>query len=140
MFSAGSIKLQNADPFTAPLIDPALLSTRWDIYASIYGLRALFRFHKTSPFAALNLTAVHTFADPTAIDDDAKVEEFIRSTAGTIFHPVGTAAMAKKGTNEGVVDSRLKVLGVSGLRVVDASVFVSICIRILLNGTLTLVP
>ena len=125
-FIVGSITLRSSDPFTAPLIDPAHLTTKFDIYASIYGLRALFRFHTASPFAPLNLTAIGPFADPSAVDDDAVMEEYVRTTIGTIYHPVGTAAITKRGTRDGVVDSRLRVLGVEGLRVVDASVFVSI--------------
>lgn len=57
--------------------------------------------------------------------DDASLLNFIQENAGTVNHPSGTCAMSTKGIG-GVVDSQLRVRGTSGLRVVDASVFVSV--------------
>ncbi|KAF9536329.1 hypothetical protein CPC08DRAFT_652173, partial [Agrocybe pediades] len=53
---------------------------------------------------------------------DAELEAFVRSTTSTLFHPVGTAAMSAKDAGYGVVDPDLRVKGVDGLRIVDASV------------------
>lgn len=59
-------------------------------------------------------------------DDDSSIDAYIRSLTTTIFHPVGTAAMSSWGSNNGVVNPDLTVKGADGLRIVDASVFVSL--------------
>eukprot|EP00657_Telonema_sp_P-1_P003564 TRINITY_DN18484_c0_g1_i1.p1 TRINITY_DN18484_c0_g1~~TRINITY_DN18484_c0_g1_i1.p1 ORF type:complete len:105 (-),score=8.78 TRINITY_DN18484_c0_g1_i1:39-353(-) len=56
------------------------------------------------------------------IDDDTTTEAIIRKKAETIYHPVGTCAMGPKDNASSVVDPELKVIGIEGLRVVDASV------------------
>lgn len=59
------------------------------------------------------------------ITDDASLDTFIRNGTGTSAHPVGTAGMSAKTANYGVVDPDLRVKGISGLRIVDASILVS---------------
>jgi choline dehydrogenase-like flavoprotein len=71
-----------------------------------------------APFDGLNNT--------TMAGTDEELDEYVRANSATIFHPVGTAAMSPKGAEWGVVDPDLKVKGVKGLRVVDASVLVSV--------------
>ena len=62
-------------------------------------------------------------------DTDEELNEYIRAGVSTVFHPVGTASMSPKGASWGVVDPDLKVKGVDGLRIVDASVFVSFIVN-----------
>jgi len=56
---------------------------------------------------------------------DADIDDYIRRSASSVFHPVGTAAMSCSSSKYGVVDQNLFVKGADGLRIVDASVFVS---------------
>ena len=65
-----------------------------------------------SPFGSLSATS------------DSDIDEYVRGLVGTAFHPVGTAAMSSR-SKPGVVDQDLLVKGADGLRIVDASVFVS---------------
>lgn len=60
-----------------------------------------------------------------SLETDEEIDAFMRNTTTPLLHPVGTAAMTARSAGYGVVDPDLKVKGVSGLRVVDASVFVS---------------
>ena len=62
---------------------------------------------------------------PDVSQTDAELNQFIASNSSNLHHPVGTAAMSAKGANYGVIDPDLRVKGVAGLRVVDASAFVS---------------
>lgn len=64
------------------------------------------------------------FGDFANATDDAGIDRYIRGNAATFFHPVGTAQMSAKGASYGVTDPNLKVKGVHGLRIVDASVMV----------------
>lgn len=59
-------------------------------------------------------------------ESDADIDAYVREQASTMFHPVGTASMSAWDAEWGVVDPDLKVKGVEGVRVVDASVFVSL--------------
>lgn len=68
------------------------------------------------------LNRLGDFTDATT---DAKLDSFIASNTGTLFHPVGTASMSAKGAKNGVTDPDLKVKKVSGLRIVEVSVLVS---------------
>jgi choline dehydrogenase-like flavoprotein len=117
----GTIKLQSANPFDKPIIDPQWLTTEFDIVALRESVKASKRFvaapawadYVISPFGGLSATT------------DADIDDYIRRTASTIFHPVGTAAMSCSSSKSGVVDQNLLVKGADGLRIVDASVFVS---------------
>ena len=106
--SVGRLTLRSADPLEAPDIDPAYLSDPDDMRVLAEGVRQMRRIAAASPLAEI--------ADKERAPGDADVEDWIRSAAHTIYHPVGTCGL---GT---VVDDRLRVRGVQGIRVVDASV------------------
>ena len=115
--SRGSIGLRSADPRDPPLIRPNYLSARGDIDALVRGVRLLRRVFAQAPFERWRGAELQPGP---AVQTDAEIEAWIRTRADTVFHPVGTCRM---GTDPlAVVDESLRVHGVEGLRVADASV------------------
>ncbi len=115
--SRGTIMAQSPDPLQYPAIRPNYLSAPGDLRALIAGIGHTRRIF-AQPALARHSVA-ETMPGP-AVDSDAAFLEFARQTGTTIFHPVGTCKM---GTDAmAVVDPRLKVHGIEGLRVIDASV------------------
>jgi choline dehydrogenase len=117
--SAGSIELRSADPFEPPAIRPGYLSDAGghDLRRLIAGLHLTRRILRTPPLRAC-LGA--ELAPGAQADSDDELAAFVRNRSQTLYHPVGTCRM---GTGPGaVVDGGLRVRGVDGLRVVDASV------------------
>ncbi|HEV2546930.1 MAG TPA: choline dehydrogenase [Stellaceae bacterium] len=115
--SRGEVRLASADPLAPPLIDPNYLASGYDLKILIAGIRQGREILAASPF--------HPFlADEripgAAVTSDAELEDFIRTTAETEYHPVGTCKMG--GDPTAVVDERLRVRGIQGLRVIDASI------------------
>ena len=106
--SSGSIRLRSSDPFTAPEIDPRYLSAPEDLHVILRGVELARQVASMPAFEGI----VGAELEP----GDAPVEDWIRAHAHTLYHPVGTCRM---GT---VVDAELRVRGLEGLRVVDASV------------------
>ncbi|KAK0192547.1 hypothetical protein F5146DRAFT_1040436 [Armillaria mellea] len=115
--SRGSVSINSSDPFSRPLVDPALLTAPIDILIVRESIKAARRFFSGPAWEGYILGSLNNNA---TTDED--IEEFIRKNAVSFFHPVSTASMSPKGAEWGVVDPDLKVKGVSGLRVVDASV------------------
>ena len=115
--SRGRIFLKSADPFTEPAIDPHYLSSGEDARVLREGVklvREVFAQPAFDPFRGEEL-----MPGPN-VQSEAELDRFVRETAETIYHPVGTARMGQDA--ESVVDPSLKVHGIEGLRVVDASV------------------
>lgn len=112
--SRGSVRLRSADPAEAPAIDPAYLDDPRDLEVLVAGVHRGREIAATEPFAAL---AVEELAPGRAVTD---VAEWVRENVVTMHHPTSTAAMG--GDPEAVCDPLLRVRGVAGLRVVDASV------------------
>ena len=116
--SRGTLRLRSADPSDLPLIQANYLTAPGDQHLMVAGARIGQRIARSAPFAALVEAELHPAPDVTT--DDALLE-FIRATATTVYHPSCTCRM---GTDDAaVLDPQLRVRGVDGLRVVDASAF-----------------
>jgi choline dehydrogenase len=115
--SRGRLRLKSPNPLWKPEIDPSYYSEPADFDAMMSGLRSLIEIGRSGALAKfLDKPFLPVTHD---LDDDA-LAEHVRQNTQTLYHPVGTCAM---GTGEqAVVDLALKVRGVDGLRVVDASV------------------
>jgi len=118
--SRGTLRLASTDPFDAPLIDPNYLAEPRDLATLVAGME-LVRETVAHPAVAREVgREVLPGADHVGSD----VAEYVRRNASGVYHPVGTCRM---GTDErAVVDPALRVLGVEGLRVADASIMPSI--------------
>ena len=115
--SRGSVRLRSADPMDAPLIDPAYLTHPDDVRLQIEGLRILRQIFASAPMQEFVSDERMPGA---AVQSDQALEAAVRSSSGTMFHPVGTCRMGPG--HEDVVDSQLRVHGIRALRVADASV------------------
>jgi len=115
--SRGRIGLASADPLEDPFIDPAYLSAPEDMQTMIEAVKIGRKILSAPAMAAFSKTEVEP--GPSA-QSDADIAADIRRRAETIYHPVGTCRMGRD--PESVVDPALRVRGVQGLRVVDASV------------------
>jgi len=115
--SRGHIAIRSKDPAEAPAIVAGYLSHGDDIAAMRDGVRLIRGIAAQPPFDPFRGPEIA--AGPAVVSDGA-IDQWIRDTAGTTFHPVGTCRMGSD--DNSVVDASLKVRGVSGLRVVDASV------------------
>ena len=116
--SRGRLRLRSADPRWKPDIDPAYFADPADTEVMVAGLRKLVEIARQAPLARY-LEGAYL---PSTVDrlSDETWREHIESWTQTLYHPVGTCAM---GTGEqSVVDPELRVHGIDGLRVVDASV------------------
>jgi choline dehydrogenase-like flavoprotein len=118
--SRGTVRLASTDPFGAPLIDPNYLAEPRDVATLVAGME-LVRETLAHPAVAAE---VGREVLPGSDQKGADLAEFVRRNASGVYHPVGTCRM---GTDErAVVDPALRVRGVEGLRVADASIMPSI--------------
>jgi len=115
--SRGRVMLASADPAAKPIVDPAYFTDETDLEVLVAGVRMAREIAAREPLADITAGEVAPGED---LDDDERVRDWVRATAGTMFHPTGTCAMG--GSAEAVCDPELRVRGVEGLRVVDASV------------------
>jgi len=119
--SRGHIGLASADPMDDALIDPDYLSDAGDLQALVTGVKAARRVLAANAFDPYR--GVEVFPGP-HVGTEEQIRYFIRQKAETIYHPVGTCKMGHD--RMAVVDDSLKVHGVQGLRVVDASIMPTI--------------
>lgn len=117
--SRGYLKINSADPFKAPEIQPNYLSNNEDIADVLEGCHLMRALANTA--ALKEITSEELFPGPQVQSDEALLDDF-KNRADTVFHPIGTCAMGND-ISSCVVDHRLRVHGISGLRVIDASVF-----------------
>jgi len=115
--SRGTIHIKSSDPFAAPAIRPNFLSQESDRQCLVKGMKIARKITSAPSLARYIAEEVDPGGDATSDDE---LLDFARRKGGTIHHPVGTAKM---GTDAmAVVDDRLRVHGIDGLRVIDASV------------------
>jgi choline dehydrogenase len=119
--SRGEVTLASADPLDRPAIDPNYLSHPDDVRCAVAGVRWNLRILYSKAFDDIRGEEV---APGAHLRSDAEMESFVRRTASTTWHPAGTCRMGHDGM--AVVDSHLRVHGVEGLRVVDASIMPTI--------------
>jgi choline dehydrogenase len=117
--SRGSVRLRSSDPMAAPVIQANYLSEARDVAVLVKGVRLARKLAAASGYEALRGDEVEPGAAATS---DADLEVFARRAADTIFHPAGTCRMGPADRKDTVVDARLRVKGVDGLRVADASI------------------
>ncbi|MFZ4122464.1 MAG: GMC family oxidoreductase [Caulobacterales bacterium] len=117
--SRGQVTLRSADPADPPCIVERMLATERDRATLRQGIalwRDVARASSLEPYVAAEVTPGES------VKSDADIDAFIRREAITNHHPVGTCKMAVDGDPMGVVNAKLQVRGVNGLRVVDASI------------------
>jgi choline dehydrogenase/4-pyridoxate dehydrogenase len=117
--SRGEISLSSADPRAPVRIRQNFLAAENDRRTIRDGLKLVRRMAQTPPLA--DFVAAELKPGP-GVESDAELDAYIRATAATAHHPLGTCKMGADGDKLAVVDPELKVRGVAGLRVVDASV------------------
>lgn len=121
--SRGEIRLASADPFEAPVIDPNYLATEEDRQVAADSLRLVRRIVASE---ALRAFEPEEYRPGPEIRSETDLIRAAGDLGTTIFHPVGTARMGRRDDPQAVVDERLSVIGVEGLRVIDASVMPTI--------------
>ena len=121
--SRGTVGLRSADPMDAPLIRPNHLATPGDMVT----LRAAIRIaREIGEQPALSPWRIAEDEPGPSFEGDDALDAWLRDNSNTIFHPVGTCAMGRDSDPNAVVDDQLRLRGVKGLRVVDASVMPTI--------------
>ena len=115
--SRGRVALASADPMALPLVDPNFLADEDDLQRMVRGVRRMRAILSQPALADLGGKELPVSA---SAQTDAEIAQFIRSHADSIYHPVGSCRMGPGPMD--VVDAQLRVHGVQGLRVVDASV------------------
>ena len=115
--SRGHVRIKSADPLAAPAMQPNYLATELDRRCAVEGVKFARRLAAT---AAMQPYVKEEYRPGPAATSDADLLDFARDFGATIFHPSGTCRMGSDG--QAVVDDRLRVRGVAGLRVVDCSI------------------
>jgi len=118
--SRGEVRLASRDAREAPLIDPRFLDDERDLQVLVKGAQVQQRIIESSVFDGLRGRQLY----PTRAEDTASLAQDIRNRADTQYHPVGTCKMGHDPM--AVVDERLRVRGIAGLRVCDASIMPTI--------------
>ncbi|MFS8978689.1 GMC family oxidoreductase N-terminal domain-containing protein [Cupriavidus necator] len=118
--SRGYVRLRSADMREAPLIDPRFLSAEEDLAGMVAGVRAIRRIFAQPALAQHGGRELMTEAFGSDSGNEEAIRDFVRTHADTVYHPVGTCKMGVD--DMAVVDPELRVYGVEGLRVADASV------------------
>ena len=114
--SRGRVGLRSADPMAAPLVDPNFLGDPGDLEILVRGYKAMREIMQADALAPWRGADIYG----ASLGTDDRIREAIRQRADTVYHPVGSCRMGAD--DDAVVDSRLRVHGLDGLRIVDASI------------------
>ena len=117
--SRGHVRVRSADPFAKPEIQPSYLADKMDRQVIVAGIRLARRLMRTEPLAPY---FDHEALPGDDVRTDEEILDFARGIGTTAFHVMGTCRMGPATDSGAVVDSRLRVRGIEGLRVADASV------------------
>lgn len=117
--SSGTLRLRSSDPFEFPLVQPNYIGTEEDRRVAVAGLRLTRQIMHSAPF--------DRFRDrdefpPESARSDEELLEFVRRRGGTAWHLMGTCRMGPAADPASVVDPQLRVIGLQGLRIADASI------------------
>jgi choline dehydrogenase len=115
--SRGEIRLRSADPFASPVIRANYLSTETDRLTMRAGFKIMRDILQQQAFAKFN---GHEYMPGPQVQSDSDIDAYIAANANTVYHPVGTCRMGMD--EQSVVDGQLRVRGVEGLRISDASI------------------
>ncbi|AQZ52975.1 GMC family oxidoreductase [Martelella mediterranea] len=121
--SRGSVTLSSSDPFADPVVDTQIFSHPDDLRITMAGFRYARTVLAASPMRELIDREIFPGADVTS---DEAIAAHCKRTVKTGYHPVGTCRMGRDGDPDAVLDSRLRVRGTRGLRVIDASLMPTI--------------
>ncbi|WXC60584.1 hypothetical protein SNK03_006463 [Fusarium graminearum] len=117
-YSRGSVKAKSSDIFDSPQANPEFLKNPLDVALLVEGVKFARKLSGAPSIKSLSPLEIIPGADVTS---DSDIENFVRSNAATLFHPAGSCKIGSR-SEGGVVDQKLRVYGISGLRIVDASV------------------
>jgi choline dehydrogenase len=120
--SRGHLRINSSDPLAHPSIQPNYLATDHDVQQALVGSRLLRKIATTAPLADI---ITEELIPGSRLTSDAELLADFRARADTVYHPTSTCMMGPDRATS-VVDARLRVHGVSGLRVADASIFPNI--------------
>ncbi|XP_014671609.1 PREDICTED: glucose dehydrogenase [FAD, quinone]-like isoform X2 [Priapulus caudatus] len=124
--SVGDIRLKTIDPLDYPLIDPRYYENEEDVKTMVEGIKIAMRLSEAAAFKVIGAKVnPHAWTIPGCTQHgkgDKYLECVARNMAATLYHPTGTCKMGASNDPSAVVDPQLRVRGVEGLRVVDASI------------------
>jgi choline dehydrogenase-like flavoprotein len=115
----GMLELASSDPAARPVMRPNFLESRTDVDALVRGLKEARRILAMPALARFSGAELSPGPD---VADDARLEAFVRARVATTYHPVGTCKMGPASDPMAVVDAQLRVHGLEGLRIADASI------------------
>ena len=117
--SSGSVAITSPDPFTHPSLQANYLATELDCKTAVAAMKVS---RKIASMPALQELITDEFDPGEKVQTDAQLLQHARNTATTIYHPVGTCKMAPANDKMAVVNHQLKLHGLTGLRIADASI------------------